>query len=194
MYNKGTVTRTHIINTANNLFYHQGFNQTSFTDIAQSAGIPKGNFYHYFKTKEDILEDVIQQRIKNIEKQLHNIEEQTLQPIERIRFFIKALKSNKNGFTQYGCPIGSIITELGKTQMALKTKSRKILELVHHWLSAQFQQSGKQEVAANTLSRHVMIRIQGAIVIAHAYEDNACLIEEIDQLLEWIDKEASSAV
>jgi AcrR family transcriptional regulator len=194
MYNKGTATRAHIINTANNLFYHQGFNQTSFTDIAQSAGIPKGNFYHYFKTKEEILEDVIQQRIKNIENQLHNIEELNLQPTDRIRFFISSLKNNKNGFAQYGCPIGSIITELGKTQLALKTKSKKILELIHNWLNSQFQQSGKHKATADTLSRHIMVRIQGAIIIAHAYEDKSCFTEEIDQLLEWMDKEASSAV
>ncbi|MDH5192012.1 MAG: TetR/AcrR family transcriptional regulator, partial [Gammaproteobacteria bacterium] len=52
---KGEANRQHIVDVADNLFYQKGYNQTSFTDIAEASEIPRGNFYYYFKTKDEIL-------------------------------------------------------------------------------------------------------------------------------------------
>lgn len=48
---KGQEFRQHIVETANRLFHQRGYKQTSFSDIADTAEIPRGNFYYYFKTK-----------------------------------------------------------------------------------------------------------------------------------------------
>ena len=55
MGTKGENNRARIIEAADELFYKRGYNQTSFSDIADITGIPRGNFYYYFKTKEGIL-------------------------------------------------------------------------------------------------------------------------------------------
>ena len=49
MGTKGENNRTRIIEAADQLFYKHGYNQTSFSDIADITGIPRGNFYYYFK-------------------------------------------------------------------------------------------------------------------------------------------------
>lgn len=43
-------------------FYESGFEATSFAEIAKAVGISRGNFYHHFKTKDDILDAVIARR------------------------------------------------------------------------------------------------------------------------------------
>jgi AcrR family transcriptional regulator len=53
-------TREHIVRTADELFYRQGFQHTSFAD---AVGISRGNFYYHFKTKDEILAAVIGARI-----------------------------------------------------------------------------------------------------------------------------------
>ncbi|HBU98755.1 TetR/AcrR family transcriptional regulator, partial [Thalassospira lucentensis] len=63
-------TRDRIIETADILFYQQGFEATSFADIALAVGISRGNFYHHFKTKDDILDGVINHRLANTEQML----------------------------------------------------------------------------------------------------------------------------
>lgn len=41
---------------ADELFYRQGYEHTSFSNIAGAVQISRGNFYHHFKTKDEILD------------------------------------------------------------------------------------------------------------------------------------------
>ena len=52
-------TRDHIVEAADQLFYRQGYEHTSFADIADAVHISRGNFYYHFKTKDEILDAVI---------------------------------------------------------------------------------------------------------------------------------------
>ncbi|QKQ25233.1 TetR/AcrR family transcriptional regulator [Candidatus Reidiella endopervernicosa] len=63
MKEKGQANRQRIVEAANELFYHKGFNQTSFAEVAEKSGIPKGNFYYYFKSKDELLASVIDDRL-----------------------------------------------------------------------------------------------------------------------------------
>ena len=58
-------TRDQIVDAADQLFYQQGFEHTSFADIANAVNISRGNFYYHFKTKDDILDAVIDLRLAN---------------------------------------------------------------------------------------------------------------------------------
>ena len=53
-------TRDSIVSTADTLFYQRGFDHTSFADIAKQVAISRGNFYHHFKSKDQILAAVIE--------------------------------------------------------------------------------------------------------------------------------------
>jgi len=60
-----TPTRDQIIDAADLLFYRQGFERTSFAHIAGAVKISRGNFYHHFRTKDEILAAVIDLRLTN---------------------------------------------------------------------------------------------------------------------------------
>jgi AcrR family transcriptional regulator len=62
MAKKSERTRQRIIDAANRLFYHQGYHNTSFTDVVDATNIPRGNIYYYFKTKYDFLIGAIRHR------------------------------------------------------------------------------------------------------------------------------------
>ena len=70
MGTKGDNNRTRIIEAADQLFYQRGYNQTSFSDIADITGIPRGNFYYYFKTKDEILAAVVDARVAQYQEAL----------------------------------------------------------------------------------------------------------------------------
>lgn len=45
-------TRQHILDTGYRIIAGKGFSGVGLNEILQAAGVPKGSFYHYFKSKE----------------------------------------------------------------------------------------------------------------------------------------------
>ncbi|HEY1015630.1 MAG TPA: helix-turn-helix domain-containing protein [Herpetosiphonaceae bacterium] len=52
-------TRQALLGAARQLFAERGYAQTSIDDIARSEQLTKGAFYHHFKHKQDIFEQVV---------------------------------------------------------------------------------------------------------------------------------------
>lgn len=50
--------KTEFLDTALQLFMQHGYDQTSVNAIIETVGVSKGAFYHYFKTKEDLLDEI----------------------------------------------------------------------------------------------------------------------------------------
>jgi AcrR family transcriptional regulator len=55
--------RNEIIHMARECFVSKGYDKTSVNDIIQRLNVAKGTFYHYFKSKDEIANAVIQQEI-----------------------------------------------------------------------------------------------------------------------------------
>lgn len=51
--------RQQILETALTLFVHQGFHGTKTSQISREAGISEGLLFHYFPTKESLLEELV---------------------------------------------------------------------------------------------------------------------------------------
>ncbi len=58
-------TRLSILNAAGNLFSRHGYCATSLDDILNAAGITKGAFYHYFKSKEDLCAALLEEAVES---------------------------------------------------------------------------------------------------------------------------------
>ncbi len=54
-------SRTQILESALKLFSHRGYGATSVRDIAEDAGLSKGNVYHHFSDKETIFRALLDQ-------------------------------------------------------------------------------------------------------------------------------------
>ena len=55
--------RTEIINAAENLFAAKGYASTAISDILEALNIAKGTFYHYFASKEALMDAIIERYI-----------------------------------------------------------------------------------------------------------------------------------
>jgi AcrR family transcriptional regulator len=186
MPEKGELNRQRIIEAANQLFYQRGFNQTSFSDVADAAKIPRGNFYYYFKSKDDILSAVVDYRIEMIKAQLAQWEQEFPEPRARLQRLITMLRNSAKDLARYGCPMGSLNIELGKAQPALKAKARKMFNLYRDWIAVQFKALGHPEPEAMAL--HILARAQGLAVLTQVYADTTFLNVELDQMQAWLEK------
>jgi TetR/AcrR family transcriptional regulator, transcriptional repressor for nem operon len=60
------------VSGARQLFYEQGVEKTSLADIADGSGVPIGNVYYYFKTKDELVEAVIDSHAEDISRHEHS--------------------------------------------------------------------------------------------------------------------------
>ena len=67
-------TRQHLLDTGHRMMAEKGFTSVGLSEILQTAGVPKGSFYHYFKSKElygqALLEDYFVDYLADMERRL----------------------------------------------------------------------------------------------------------------------------
>jgi len=54
------VRRAELIGCAQRLFLTQGYERTTINDVIAATGLSKGAFYHHFRSKEDLLEAIVE--------------------------------------------------------------------------------------------------------------------------------------
>ena len=187
MPKKSERTRQRIVEAANRLFYHKGYSQTSFSDVVLAAGVPRGNIYYYFRTKDEILEASIKYRTERIRQMLDNWSSKYRTPIERLHRFIDILSDSADAIMRYGCPMGTLNTELGKNQDGLQGQAETLFKVFENWLSDQFAELGYAG-RARELALRLMSQGQGISVMAHVHNDLGLLRREKEHLGYWLDQ------
>ena len=184
MGTKGEGNRQRIIEAADSLFYRRGYNQTSFQDISDATGIPRGNFYYYFKTKDDILNAVVDTRIADLTVMLNHCESAAIDARERLLMLSNMLEHKQDDLIQSGCPIGSLCTELAKDEPALHEKSKQAFVLLRNWIKLQFESLGLNN--ADDLAMDLLAKLQGVSVLACAFKDVEYIKRSHNEIKDWI--------
>ena len=184
---RGLETRDAIIETADRLFYRNGFANSSLADIADAVAISRGNFYYHFRTKDTILDAVIERRLAATRTMLAGWAEETDYPKARIRRFMRILDDNSDDIMLYGCPVGTLSMEMAKLDHACGSGARQLFDLFRDWLKAQFAALGRG-AEADALALHVLMRSQGIAVLFNAYRDPAFVRAEIAAFDAWLDR------
>jgi TetR/AcrR family transcriptional regulator, transcriptional repressor for nem operon len=179
-------TRDQIVEAADRLFYRRGYEHTSFSDIADSVRISRGNFYYHFKSKDEILDAVIEARLADTRRMLERWEIDGKEPADRIRSFINVLIANRTDIKRYGCPVGTLCTELAKLDHASQGEANRLFMLFRTWLRRQFTMLGR-ETDADALAMHLLARSQGVATLASAFRDEKFIRHEVEQMYRWLD-------
>ena len=69
--------KNEILNTAQELFFTKGYKQTSVESIIKKVGVAKGTFYYYFKSKEDLLDKLVNRMTDKIQIEIKKIVKKT---------------------------------------------------------------------------------------------------------------------
>lgn len=184
-------TRDRIVEAADRLFYRRGYEHTSFSDIADTVQISRGNFYYHFRTKDEILDAVIQARLANTGDMLAQWEIDAEEPAQRIRSFIDILIANRAHIKRYGCPVGTLCSELAKLSHPSQGDASRVFTLFRTWLRRQFELLGRK-ADADTLAMHLLARSQGIATLASAFHDEKFIKQEVRQLCDWLRPYAES--
>lgn len=185
-------TREQIVQAADDLFYRQGFDTTSFSDIAAGVGISRGNFYYHFKTKNQILDAVIDLRLTNTRAMLDQWQAGCGTPAERIGSFISILIANQAKIMAYGCPVGTLCAELAKLDHAARPDARRIFSMFRDWLRDQFVAMGRVD-DADDLALTLLGRSQGVAAMATAFQNADFVRREVEDMQQWVAARAAES-
>ena len=188
--------RERLAAAAAEVFHHQGVERTTLSDIAEAADVPLGNVYYYFKTKDQLVEAALgahRDRFGVIADQLDQLPD----PAERLKALIAGWVEQREVAARYGCPFGTLATELDKRDDSdsdsagegLDRSAAQVLRALLDWVEEQFRQLGQAD--APELAVELVAAYQGMSVLANALRDPEVMTVQGRRLTRWIDTLAS---
>lgn len=166
-------SREAVVRQGTALLTEQGFVSTGIDEVLKLTGVPKGSFYHYFGSKQEFGEAVIDNYLQFFSKRLDRLfGDVDRKPLERLQAFVEEAK---HGMAKYnfrrGCLIGNLSQELGGTDDKFGMK----LESAFRGWEAQFASCLDEAIAcgqllsgadSQSLARFFWIGWEGAILRA----------------------------
>jgi len=166
-----TDIRAHILACGGRIIHHKGFAATGLQEILAAAGVPKGSFYFYFKSKDEYglaLVDHFQSLFAAHLRPILN--DECLPPLARLARFFLWFRDYfaAEGYIK-GCPIGNLTQELGDTNPAFREKLNTALENLIAGVAKQLHQARergelRRQLDPEATARFIVSAWQGALV------------------------------
>ena len=176
---KRTDARTRAIQTAGRLFQEQGYGATGLTQLIGESGTPKGSFYFHFPAgKEELAWEAIRGSGAAVAAGLRDLACRSADAPTLIReygaFQRRALE--ESGYRQ-GCPIATVTLEMAAASEPIRAAAEAAFRSWVAVLAGFFQAHGRPAAEAAGLAQHVVVAMEGALLLARAFRSTAPLLE-----------------
>jgi TetR/AcrR family transcriptional repressor of nem operon len=115
-------TKEKLLDAAKSLLLTQGYAATTVDDICEAAGVTKGGFFHYFKSKEALAKTVLQRYCSTTAKQHKAACCDEADPVKRLFAYVDCMiKASQEPSTDKGCLLGTLAQEMSDTNPAIRT-------------------------------------------------------------------------
>jgi TetR/AcrR family transcriptional regulator, transcriptional repressor for nem operon len=176
--------RERLIAAARQMLYEHGAEKTTLAEIAAAAGVPLGNVYYYFKTKDALVSAVLDALGETYDVMSARLDQQAT-PAARLKALIGAWVGHRDELASFGCPVGSLSSELDKRDDALRAQAAAVMAKLIDWAEAQFRAMGRDD--ARELAVALVAAYQGIAVVANTLRDPALVTSEGARLERWVD-------
>jgi TetR/AcrR family transcriptional repressor of nem operon len=176
--------RERLVLGAREVLHRQGVEKTTLADIAAEAEVPVGNVYYYFKTKDQLVEAVIEAHAQDVHAMLASLERHRT-PRARLRALARALTDQRELAARYGCPHGSLCSELDKRDDGMERSCADMMRISIDWAERQFREMGRRD--ARDLAVAMIASYQGISLLTNTFRDPELMSREARRLERWID-------
>jgi TetR/AcrR family transcriptional repressor of nem operon len=167
-------TRQRIVESALYLFWLRGYAATGIAEILSRSHANSGSFYHFFKTKEELLLAVLELYIQTLEPIIVDpVSQRLTDPLERVFCVLEFYRGNLlKTDCSYGCPIGRLALEIPEEQFRVH---KRLADNFDGWTCAieKFLQAAEDRFPAGTdmqtLSKFVLTVMEGGVMQARAH-------------------------
>lgn len=174
-----------LVDAAMRRFHHHGIAASSLGAIANDAGVAPGNVYYYFRSKEELTDQVIERWCTWVGESLSKLDA-VADPRERIRQFVGGAGERRQGYADSGCPLAALRNDLRDALPAIAARSGQPLAMLRDWLTVQFATLPDAD-EARAHADFCLAALQGSYALAHAAGDARIVSHTVDRLLSWID-------
>jgi TetR/AcrR family transcriptional regulator, transcriptional repressor for nem operon len=125
-------TKQAILEKSAALIYAGGFNNTGIQQILDAAEVPKGSFYFYFDSKENLGLEVVDYFTDIVDKIfVKYLLDESVHPLLRLDNLFHFYERNfkKTGY-RLGCPIGNLSLEMSDINEKFREKLRAAIDLL----------------------------------------------------------------
>ena len=176
--------RARLVASALDLLYRQGVARTTLADVAEAADVPVGNVYYYFKTKDALVEAVIDAHAEGLRAMFTSFE-QHRDPRARLKAFVRSRAQTGEYAASYGCPHGSLCQELSKRTDQPDGTSATLMAIYVDWSAEQFRLMGARD--ERDLAVTLIAGVEGAALLANTFHDPELMARQAQQLERWLD-------
>ena len=127
---RGSETRLRIIRTAADLFHKQGARATSPDEIIEASQTGKGQFYHYFKSKEGLVHEVLQTYLDEIKSGAAPVDYEISSWRDLEKWFRAHVELQKHYEMTRGCPFGTLGNEATVNDELIRQDVSLIFEVI----------------------------------------------------------------
>jgi TetR/AcrR family transcriptional regulator, transcriptional repressor for nem operon len=190
----GKSTRESVIEAATRLIHLQGYQNTSLDEVLSASGVGKGNFYHYFKSKEDLGYAILDRFVEAfIDRALRPCFADTSTPrMTQVRCFLGRVRDAQveRKFVG-GCVFGNLAAELADVHEGFRAKLSGLFARWRDHLTevvADAQRRGEvvPSCRPEAVAQFLVASMEGAILLTKLTKDPAVMdrcVEEMNRYL-----------
>jgi AcrR family transcriptional regulator len=181
---RGRASRERIVEHAAELFAARGVTATSLDEVLAAAGAGKGQFYHYFRGRDDLVEAAVGLRCTQVLAGLS----QALGGVSCLAELEQALAGFAAGFEQMGlpgCPVGTLATEVAGRNEGARLRAAAAFDAWERLFADALERMRgrgelREDAAPATLATALLAIIEGGMVLSQTRKDPASLRIAVD--------------
>jgi len=185
---RGAETRLRILRTAADLFHKQGARATSPDEIIEASRTGKGQFYHYFKSKERLIHEVLQVYLEEIKTRTARVNYEINSWRDLEKWFARQVELQNDYEMTRGCPFGTLGNEVTENDELIRQDLSLIFEVIKSKLAAFFlREKAKGKLAkqadAERMADFSIAAMQGAMLMGKIKRSSHTVETSIEEAL-----------
>lgn len=185
--------KTKLLDAALSVIREKGYSATTVDDLCAAAGVTKGAFFHYFKSKDDLAvaaaahwSEVTERLFAQAPYHAH------ADPLDRVIGYLEFRKSLLQGaLPEITCLAGTMVQETYDSHPAIRDACDRCISTHAAGIAADIEAARREcgldaDWRAESLALHTQAVLQGAFILAKAKGDAAVAAENVDHLIRYV--------
>ncbi|MFE0705385.1 TetR/AcrR family transcriptional regulator [Streptomyces sp. NPDC058872] len=182
--------RERILTAARTLMLSRGYAALGVAEICAAAGVPKGSFYYFFASKEELALAVVEEHWSEQRALWTRALGEDLPPLQRLRRLYESTEAGLRADREScgsvtGCLLGNLALELSTRTESVRARLREVFDEQVALVAAVIAEArGRGEVTAadpTAAARALVAQLEGRVLLAKLYDDTG----RLDAL--WVD-------
>ena len=182
-------TREQILDAASRLVHMRGFNNTSVDEILKESGVGKGNFYYYFKSKDELGFAILDRSLERFSSELvEKSFEPTKDPWEQTYNFLNSLVDRaRQRDGSGGCILGNLAVEMSDIHEEFRQRLTTAFDRLRSRIEDALAQARAQgtlhgDVNISRLAHFIIAGFEGALMMGKLHKDADVVAGVVEEL------------